>query len=561
MTLALMSRQQVATENLPDRGQLASKTPSGMSWKKMIYNSISTFHSLVNFLINQLSMLFNIFPQRPDHPLAHDKELKRIVAEIRKAPASQAIEEVNSWFESLKYAEKFSIDSYFNIVSQLDDAAQVHLRRMKREYLSLAESSKVEEERQWTRNYAYYREAATLYESCLERARSEPKNKSAEAFKTTLPLLDDRLQALRTHQIKWLAYRYTTTDEPLWRALGRTFAAAEEAGYANKLMPLYTSQRSLTSVLQQYLHAVVFHVSSLDRLTLEQIDLADRLIVHFLPGFVFSANVQPGSYWLNIGSGMAPSRPTRKPEGSPAGIRFLSATVAFKALSSLTETLERGEMPGDLDLGEQSSSGALLSVARHLRLYWAPNPPQRRHVRHQVATRMSVVSDFFEIHKVFAHALRELRHMPGAANWSSDNVSLGGFRACCEGKTDGILKLGSLICVQPEGSQSQMLGAIRRISRRRDGHADLGVQVLAKQARAIQLQPRRSGFSAANQIPGLWLSDSGPSGLLRIILPIGQFNVRETMEFHYAGQSRLLTPLEIEESGTDYEVARFRDSG
>lgn len=513
-----------------------------------------------SFQPDRLSMLFNFFPQRPDHPLAHDKELKRIVAEIRRAPAVQAIEEVNSWFESLKYAEKFPIDSYFNIISQLDDAAQVHLRRLKREYLGLAESSKVEEERRWTRNYAYYREATTLYESCLERARAEPKNKLVEAFRAAMPLLDARLQALRTHQLKWLAYRYTAADESLWQALGRTYASAEAVGYANKLMPLYTSQRSLTSVLQQYLQAMIFHVSSMDSLTLEQIDLADRLIGHFLPGFVFSADYQSGAYWLDLAKGSPPTRPTRNPPVPQAGLRFFSAAAACKALGNLIELLERGETPPDLDLGEETSSAALLSVARHLSLYWVPNPPQRQHVRHQVTTRMSVINDFFEIHKIFTHSLRELRHMPGAVNWSADNVSLGGFRACCEANIDGVLKLGSLICVQPEGSQNQLLGSIRRISRRRDGHADLGVQVLAKQARAIQLQPRRSGFSAANQVPGLWLPDTGQAGLLRIILPLGQFNVRETMEFRYAGQAHLLTPLEIEETGADYEVARYRNA-
>ncbi|HPP48299.1 MAG TPA: hypothetical protein PLF25_12475, partial [Accumulibacter sp.] len=73
----------------------------------------------------------------------------------------------------------------------------------------------------------------------------------SEAFKDGLPLLGARLQALRTNQLRWRAYRYASVDDQLWLALGRTFLAAESAGYAQKSFPLYTSQRSLTSVQHQ----------------------------------------------------------------------------------------------------------------------------------------------------------------------------------------------------------------------------------------------------------------------------------------------------------------------
>lgn len=505
-------------------------------------------------------MIFKFFPQRPDHPLAHDKELKRIVGEIRRAPAVQAIEEVNSWLDSLKFAEKFPANHFFEIVSQLDDAAQPHLRRLKRDYLTATESSKIEEERRWTRCYAYYRSAAEIYESCLQLAYSDPKGKAAEAFKTVQPLLDTRLQALRTNQLRWKTYRYTPADDQLWAALGRTFVAAEIAGHAQKLLPLYTSQRSLTSVLQQYLHALVFHISAMDGLTLEQIEMADLLITHFLSGFVFSAeNHSSGAYWVVPTTGVAPTRLTQQ-RHAPAGIRYFWAGAAFKGLEQMIGSLERGEMPRDIELGEQTSSAQLLAVLHHLHIYWAPKPPQRRHVRHEVSARMAVINNFFEIHKIFLHALREIKHIPGVTNWSADNVSLGGFRACCEDKRSTILKLGSLICIQAEGSQSQLLGTIRRISRRHDGRSDLGVQVLARQVRGIHLHPRRSGFAAANQIPGLWLPENGGVGLKRIVLPLGGFSVRETMEFSFAGETHQLIPLEIEERGADYEVAHFRDA-
>lgn len=41
-------------------------------------------------------------------------------------------------------------------------------------------------------------------------------------------------------------------------------------------------------VTQQYRQALVVHSSSMDSLLPLEIELADRLIAHFLPGFVFT---------------------------------------------------------------------------------------------------------------------------------------------------------------------------------------------------------------------------------------------------------------------------------
>jgi hypothetical protein len=45
-------------------------------------------------------------PQRPDHPLADAKEFKRILAELHVDKAANAVDELTSWFDSLKHAEE-----------------------------------------------------------------------------------------------------------------------------------------------------------------------------------------------------------------------------------------------------------------------------------------------------------------------------------------------------------------------------------------------------------------------------------------------------------------------
>jgi hypothetical protein len=505
-------------------------------------------------------MILRWFPKRPDHPLADGQELKRILAELHVDRALNAVDEVTGWFESLKHAEDFRLDHYFDVLRQLDEAAQQHLRRLARDYLHSPHLSTLERQRLWTRSCTYLCEVVTAYSLCLERARRDPKSRGSVAFKVSLPLLNARLQAACCARLKWLAYRYELADEELWRCLGETYLAAEAAGHAQKSLQLYPAQLGLSSVAQQYLHALVFFTSSVDGLMPLQVELADRLIAHFLPGFVFSADCRPDSvYWVDAASGAAPARLTRKPRESGPGLRFFSAGPALTALEELIHVVERGEVPTTLNLGGEYSPKALLPVLRHLRLYWALRPPQRRHQRHAVKTGIAVLQGFEHSYVVFSGAVPRLTREAGVQSAMLEDVSLGGFRACFDDAGGERIKLGALLCMQAEGGDNWLLGAARRINRLRSARAKLGVQVLSRQAQSIELRPRRSGFAAAVAIPGIWLRDGGEPDVLRIVLPLGSFDVRETLDFCDADRLHVLTALELEESGNDYEIARFHE--
>lgn len=503
-------------------------------------------------------MIFNLFPQRPDHPLADDKEFKRILAELLIDRPMKAVDEVVGWFESLKHAENFRLDHYFGIIRQLDDVAQQHLRRMTRDYLQPDGASRFEQDRLWARSYGYWGELAAILASCLERAQRDPKTRGADLFKNSLQLATVRLQAALGNRILWLAYRYGPVDQALWRDLGKTYLAAEAGAYAEKLLQPYAAQRGLTSVAQQYLHALVFYTSSMDSLLPQQIALADRLVAHFLPGFVFSRNCRADSvHWVDAATDAAPSRLLRRPGAASDGLRFFSPGAALPALEQMISVVERGELPADLNIGGDCSPRVLLPVLRHLRTYWALRPPQRRHQRHVVQTRMAVMLGFDHSYTVFSGVAAHLDRGAAVQHWVVENVSLGGFRACFEDSGDLRIKLGSLLCMQAEGGDNWLLGTARRFNRLPDGHASLGVQVLSRQAQSVELRPRRSGFSAAIATPGIWLCDGGEPGLVRMVLPPGGFNVRETLDFRQDGRSHVLTAVELEETGVDYEIARF----
>ena len=68
-----------------------------------------------------------------------------------------------------------------------------------------------------------------------------------------------------------------------------------------------------------------------------------------------------------------------------------------------------------------------------------------------------------------------------------------------------------------------------------------------------------SGFSATGTIPGLWLRESGLENEIRLAMPIASFDVPESLEFTHDTRRYLLTPIELEETGNNFEIGRYRE--
>ena len=503
-------------------------------------------------------MILNLFSSRPDHPLGDVKELKRVLADL-PLDAFKAVDEIYGWFESLRLADDFRLDQLFDVVSRLDEAAQHALRRLTRDYLQAPTLSKSDERKLWTICFNYWGEVSGLYARCIERYRKNPKDKGSESFKDYLPLAAARLLAARSSQLKWIEFRYGAIGEDLWLGIGRPYLVAETDGFSQKPVQLYPGATGMTSVAQQYLQILVRASSSMGTLLPIEIELADRLIAHLLPGFVFSSTCMPGSvYWVDAATGSPPTRLARPPAQGASSLRFFLPGTMPQALDELLHTAERGALPADLNLGGEYPKAAVLKVLQHLSVYWALKPPQREHVRHAVKTRISVLQGFDDCMSVFAGNVDRLGIERSAESWIVENVSLGGFCAGAESLRDS-LKIGTLLCIQPEGGENWVLGMVRRYSVTLDAHANIGIQTLSRNAQSIELYQRTAGFSAASAIPGIWLREENATGEMRFALPRGSFDLRESLEFVEGEQRYLLVPAELEETGSDFEIGRYRE--
>lgn len=510
-------------------------------------------------MLNKMG-LGGLFAQKTDHPLADPREFRRVLGALPQDNAFKALDEIIAWFESLVTAEQFPLDRLYEVLRQFEDAAIPHLRRLAREYFQSARLSRAEEKRLWSINYGFWRLLADAYDRCL--LAFADGGRPAEAFKAALPQLCVRLIAALGTVLKWEQFHYGPVPPAIWGRLGNAVLVAAQESVVSKTVSVGVPART-TSPLQEFQKVMIFHSASLDSLRPLDIELAERLVTHFLPGFVCTAKALPDSvYWIDLRVAHPPQRLAKMPAKAELTQRFFKPGAAYDEMKALLAQLERGEgLPADINLGGQYAAKTVVPVLRHLVAYLAPVPPQRRHDRHKVMHRMSVANGLTNASVVFSGAVGGRQAGLQVESWVVENVSRGGFGSRLKSIASEWLKVGALIAMQPEGGENWLLGIVRRYRRESGSEARVGIETLARRIVPVELKPcTASSYAATASVPGLLLEDGNEAEELRVVLPFATFDLKESLEYVADGQRRLLAPVALVEQTTDYELARYRHS-
>ena len=128
-------------------------------------------------MLKTLEALRGAFDHKDVHPLADARELQRILAEIPSDKYFKALGEIVGWLEALQSEEMPGL-ALFEATRQLDEAAQLALRRVARDYLHTPRLSRNDEKRLWSISHDYYTLLSIAYERCLLAASQ--KGRAAE---------------------------------------------------------------------------------------------------------------------------------------------------------------------------------------------------------------------------------------------------------------------------------------------------------------------------------------------------------------------------------------------
>jgi hypothetical protein len=500
---------------------------------------------------------------KPDHPLADPKEARRLMEALPAQDSLKALEELAHWHESVAGAEGFRPDARFELLLMLDEAAQPRLRKVTREYLAATRPSRFQENRIWTHMYDYCRQAGQAYARAIDTVLQGAKG--ADAAKPHLALACARALRNIAGQVKWLHLRYAPVDAAVWRLLNGVYAFAELRGVADTRIPaLYPGLPGETTPKLEMVRALVLSISSPDSLLPPQVEAAERLIGDFAPVFALSAQAIPeATHWTDLGQGLSPQRLAKAPQAGP-GVRFLGSGGALQALQAMLQKIEATSiLPEAFGPGAPITDGeGALDLLRHLIMYWSPVAPERKHPRHNVKSRLSIVHGF----DALVGALSSKEHaaasgesqidfgMEPAESWIVENVSAGGFGAVVPQAKGDWLKIGTLLGLQPDGGNNWIVGMIRRVSKSSSQEARVGIQTLSR-APEVARFTLHGKDEAAVLLPAPGLG----SGEASIALRAGTFVPGQNLQNERGGRSYMYMPQGVAERGDDYDIVRFRE--
>jgi hypothetical protein len=488
-----------------------------------------------------------------DHPLADPKEAKRLLDALPVQDA-KALEELAGWHEAVSAAE-LKADVRIQRLLAIDDAAQARVRKLAREVLvPSAQTSRFQDNVNWTRLHDYWRHAGVAFARSIDGFLQGARG--AEAAKPLLPLTVARALRCLGQQIKWQHVRYAPADVAIWGVLNKIYAFAELRGITDARVNLYAAGGVETTPRLEFLKVAMFGASSPDSLLPVEVEVAERVVGELAPSFALAAQPERELlYWTDLALATPPLRSLREPKPAP-GLRFFGPGSALAALAALTRKMETThEIPAGLNLGGAYDPEAVLSALHHLAVYWDREPPERRHPRHSVKSRLTVTHGFNGVLEALGSAAGGvLEFDPATAeNWVVENVSTGGFGALARQAKSDWLKVGALLAMQPDGGPNWVVGAVRRITRLTKDEARIGIETLSR-------QPALSQFSGGGEAePGVLLVAAAQTGETSIVLRAGVFTRGRNLEAAVDGRHHVYMPQTVDERGDDYEIARFRE--
>jgi hypothetical protein len=502
---------------------------------------------------------------KSDHPMADLREARKIVDAIPAGDAFKALEDLNHWLESVRAWRGCAHDHRAQLVLMVDDAAQGHLRKLQRDYLSSPRLSKVQENRLWAAIRESYRQSALAFATCVDVFVTGQKG--WEDLKPSMALLTVRALRAAAGQMKWQYVRYGLQDNSLWGMVAKIYAFAESRKYADAKVAAYAGIPETTSAAQEFLKAVMLAVASPESLLPVEIELVERLIAHLIGSFGIALKQQPdAAYWIDLAANQPPVRLARSPDAVPT-LRFFAAGAAVNQIRQLVQFVKQtNAMPSGVNLGANYEPEVVLEVLDHLALCWSAQPPQRTAPRHRVKSRVTITYGFDGVLSALDPGGDALFDPEKIESWIVENVSTGGFGAIVPQLRGDWLKIGRLLGLQPEGGSNWIVGVVRRFQRDPTHTGAVGIQTLGRAAQPVPVRVVSGQRGASRDTEtAILLSPIDSRAEAQLLLRSAVLAPGQNLRLEQDGKDYLLLPTGAMERGDDYDLVRcrtmMRDSG
>ncbi|BBI99194.1 hypothetical protein FGKAn22_08870 [Ferrigenium kumadai] len=487
--------------------------------------------------------MFNLFGEKPDHPMYDLDEARRLLAELPQDEPHKALDDVTFWLESIRDAAGFPAELRAAIVMLVDETMLTLYTEQLRQYLAAPHLQDFQGLHLWQGIHAYAKALAEAYGANM-REYQQAEKKPVE-LREQMPLLCVRLMRAAAEQMKLELMRYVDVEPSVWQLLGdcQRFAEAEQC--TGSMVHAYPGHVIHTSPQRELLRALVLYTSSPGTLAADQIEVAYRIAGRMVS--FFDLKTEPAAecpYRIDLG---VPLPPQHAESGPPptADTRWFGAVRAKPAVDKIIDQNESDPAWQERRFGSEFTPGGKLTVLKHLSSYWAQQPPHRHLDRRGISVPIEVAHGFRVVSQVVTRidldtrtsldndeeaAARERAKVRLAATedikytteaWSVTDASADGLGATLSRSAGAWAKIGDLCGLKPQNGPLWWVAAIRRLHTDDKGTVHVGLDVLAKKPLSVWLRALGKGAEKASN----WETSSGSfeyTYLPAILLPDAQ---------------------------------------
>ena len=494
-----------------------------------------------------------------------DAKRAREIIDGLPTDATKALLEVTELLESLNQAEGFRLNRRFENIGLLEAAVREHQRTLLRDYLFNPRQQKYHENQLWNCATGFGKQLEAAYALCVRQYDSGFAGITSIGI--SLPVIMARAVRALTFQLKWALFRYGPVEPRIWGAIAGLYRLAEQRGVADGVVLVYPGEPAKSSVQREFLRAVMLAASSPDGLLPLHQEIAARAIAHLAGAFRVSTTPEGCTHCFDLALGKPPLRLFQ--EAQPAEtLRYFGAGEARAGLEQLAAQVASGGIPADFHLAGSYEPDLVAAVLGRLAHTWSL-APVRSTERRQTAGHVTVVPGLKELLSTLAPPggeNTESGQPKSAESWIVDNMSDSGYGAIIPPRTSEWVRVGALVALKSETSESWAVGLIRRITIDEHKQRRVGVQLLTKAAVSFALSMADSmtslDFNLSTE-PGILL-DGSPDAedevgvLLCTGVLNGVFKARDKLELKSRDRTLLVRLAKIIEAGEGFDWARFK---
>jgi len=467
--------------------------------------------------------------------------LRELRERLKSVPANDplmALSAVRETLEMVVSAKDMALQTQARAVAELDEAAQAYVRSVFRGFLQAVALRSPRGSVLRTASNGFFSEISSACRLVLDRGRyamsSQPE---------TLAEISTRLVRAEANRLKWDHLVYGPFDEGVWQRTGATLTEAVAENRHQVAVSLRFGRETATSTLREVVRAVALHCAGLDQMPPDLIDVIDRLIHYILPALHLSSTPLEGARYVWMPDDGSPPRRMVRTE-TQGNAWYFSAQHADTPLNDLEEMLNKGVVPGVLDVGA-GSRDRLYAAIRHLRRYWCDAPVKRRYRRHVMTGSVDGVRGFVGLQRALKGASESIEQ------WHLHDASVGGMGVLAQVEDASMPRIGDLMAVRPDDAGEWRLGMVRRLERQDAPSAFLGLETFATSPKIVRADDGRAPIDI------LLCDPLRRGGILRVVAPLNALRPGVPLFVADSGAIQKLKPLGSNWRGTEFEVRTY----